>query len=400
MITIPAVPRFLADMGGSAVAIGLSFSVMSVGRFLVNIPAGMLSERIGRKKVVIAGGIIIAVFATLSGTSTNIPTFLLYRFLIGIGSAMVITVTSVIATDLSTVDNRGRVLGMLSGMQLIVGIGTPAIGGFIAEFASPRAAFYVSGVGVMFFSAWALARLPETRPRDALESQRSVAGPKPRFATLGLLRDPNFALVCILGFATFFLRGGASLSLIPLYGDRIVEASPGLIGLLFAAASGIHGALVYPTGAAADRWGRKPVIVPAGIFVGLAMFVFPFGTTTLTFAAAFIFLHFAVAFGGQAPNAYLGDISPAGQRGVAFGLYRTFGDTAEIVGPLIATGLADAVSFHAAFFFGGGLWLAALLLFARYARETAGPVARQKAAREAAASVPGPATALADDPRQ
>ena len=388
MIVIPALPRFMDELGGavffgSAFALGMALSSSSIGRFMTNIPAGMLSEKIGRKHVIIVGALIVALFSSLSGTASNAPIFWLYRFLIGIGSAMTITVANVVATDLSTVENRGRVLGLMHGMQLIVGISTPALGGFLAEWVSLRTPFYVSGVGIVVFAIWALFRLPETRPQRIQQVARVEGGAHRRFETLGLLKDNRFLLICLLGFATFFLRGGAMTGLIPLYADQVLAMGPGMLGILFTVSSLIHGILVYPAGAASDRYGRKPMIVPAGVLVGIGIAVIPFTNDLLTFGIAFVFLLAAMGWGGQAPTAYLGDIAPEGMRGVSFGLYRTFGDAAGIVGPLIATGLADAISFQAAFLFGAVLWLGVLLAFARFAEETAGRSRRPRAQRRA-----------------
>jgi MFS-type transporter involved in bile tolerance (Atg22 family) len=91
------------------------------------------------------------------------------------------------------------------------------------------------------------------------------------------------------------------------------------------------------------------------------------------FIGTFILLHAAIGWGGQAPTAYLGDIAPHGQRGAAFGWYRTFGDLAGIIGPLIALGLADYGSYEAAFAFGAALWTVTLVAFWRVAKESAGP---------------------------
>ncbi len=385
MIVIPALPRFMAGLGefasiGVTLSLGIALSSSAFGRFLTNIPAGMLSERIGRKHVIVAGALIVGIFSSLSGTAPNAPIFWLYRLLIGVGSAMTITVANVVAADLSSVENRGRVLGLMHGMQLIVGISTPALGGFLAVWVSLRAPFYVSGAAVIVFAIWALFRLPETRPPRTQQS----AGTESRrsLGMISLLRDPSFFLICMIGFSTFFLRGGATTGLIPVFMIEVLGTNEAVLGILFTISSVIHGIIVYPAGALADRIGRKPLIIPAGILVGLGIAILPFATTLPSFFVVFILLHAAIGWGGQAPTAYLGDIAPPGMRGVSFGMYRTFGDAAGIIGPVIALGLAELVSFKVAFGVGAVLWLVTVIAFWRFARESAGPNATHKGALE------------------
>jgi DHA1 family multidrug resistance protein-like MFS transporter len=397
MITIPAMPAFMEEMGEPRIAFGLfsldiaftvgvilSFGIAlaasSIGRVMTNIPAGLLSERIGRKQVIVAGALIIAVFGSLSGTAANAPMFWMYRFLIGIGSAMAITVANVVATDLSTIENRGRVIGLMHGVHLIVGMSTPALGGFLAEFVDVRLPFYLSGVSIAVFAVWTAFRLPETRPRFVHQTGGTVAPPQPRQSAISLLRDRSFFLVCMVGFSTFFIRGGATTGLVPIFISDVLDAGPGLLGILFTASSIIHGLIIYPAGAAADKWGRKPIIVPAGYLVGIGIAALPFMTHTTQFIILFLVLHAVIGWGGQSPTAYLGDIAPPGMRGVSFGMYRTFGDGAGIFGPLVATALAQLVSYEVAFGVGALLWTLTIAAFSAFALESAGPRAKHPTA--------------------
>ncbi len=388
MIVIPVMPRFMELIGGGAYVFGLTFTLYALGRFITNIPAGALSEIIGRKWVVTVGAMGVAVFAFLSGIPEDVPLFLLFRFLSGVFSSMTIVVGNIIAADLSTVENRGRVLGLMQGMQLMVGTGSPALGGFIGELVGTRFPFYISGIAVLIFAIWAMLRLPETKSnvqsnpsnlnfqqiRSAFSTNQISKFLSKNFFTDAryLLRDPSFMVVCILGFSTFFLRGGMATTLIPMYADGILNMGPGAIGILFTFSSFLHGILIYPAGAIADKWGRKIIIVPAGLVVGVSIFGLPFSESVAIFVFAFILLHVGQGWGSQAPVAYVADLAPDSKRGVGIGLFRTFGDFAGIIGPTVSTGILTSISFTAAFGFNAILWTVSIIAFAFIAIETAG----------------------------
>ena len=98
----------------------------------------------------------------------------------------------------------------------------------------------------------------------------------------------------------------------------------------------------------------------------------PFADTLGPFIAAFILLHIAQGWSGQAPVAYVADLAPQGMRGMAIGLYRTFGDAAGMIGPVVSMSLLSIHSYHAAFGFNAVLWTITVVVFAYVAVETGG----------------------------
>ena len=372
MIVVPSVPAYVDNLGGTAIMVGLTFTTYSLARLMMNIPAGVMSERWGRKKVLVGGALGVGLFATLSGLAPNIPLFLIYRFMTGVFSAMAITSGSVVATDLSTIANRGRVLSLIHGWHLILGIASPALGGVLADAFGVRIPFLASGAGVAIIGIWALLRLPETKPAQESIGQVVEATQERSTVTsaIGLLREPSFLLVAMVGFLQFFTRAGAGHSLIPLMAFQVLDMSPGQLGLMFSAAAVIHGGVLYPAGWVADKFGRKAVIIPAGIGAAVGLGMLPFSSNVPFFVLAFLVLQGSTGFGGQAPVAYVGDMATPQLRGLSFGLWRTFGDLAGVIAPLVMTGLVQLFSFHVGFYFNVGLALVVTLLFARFAVES------------------------------
>ena len=90
------------------------------------------------------------------------------------------------------------------------------------------------------------------------------------------------------------------------------------------------------------------------------------------FVAAYMLMVASSSFGGQAPMAYVGDVVPAGIRGSATGLYRTFGDAAGVLGPLVTAGLTHSYSYTAGFLAAALVAAVSFALFALFASETAG----------------------------
>ena len=75
--------------------VSLAISMYAIGRFMADIPVGVLADRFGRKPLMISGTIIIAISSFLNATAVEFWQFLIYRLLEGVGAAMWITSRSI-----------------------------------------------------------------------------------------------------------------------------------------------------------------------------------------------------------------------------------------------------------------------------------------------------------------
>lgn len=401
----PILPLFAKNLGVGAAVIGLTLSFFALARLILNVPLGILSDRYGRRMLLISGPLVTAVGMFGSGFAGDIVQLLAWRFIAGAGSAMYMTGAQIYLADISTPANRARFIGTNQGALLLgVAVG-PAIGGVVAEFWGLRAPFILVGAMALIAMVYAYWRLPETKhlappppaPVEVLEGQK-----RPRRLWVTFITSKDFIAVALVAAAIFFTRAAARQTVIPLMAVENLGFSEGSLGVLFTAVAAINTVLIAPSAMIADKWGRKAAIVPSGLFVALSLVLIGVSPTTLIFVAGNLLLGVATAMAGPAPAAYAADISPPHLRGLGMGLFRTAGDFGFMVGPPMLGAIADVTSYETALVVNAVLMGLAALFFLS-ARET---LERPIAADVAATPVPeqplgtSPVAATTDERRR
>jgi MFS family permease len=278
-------------------------------------------------------------------------------------------------TDISNAENRARFIGTNQGALLIGTAIGPAIGGLVAEVWGLRAPFYVVGVAALGAALYAWTRLPETRGLQPLDetpaagNERGEAGAG-QAPWLRMLRSADFMAVGFVTFVIFLTRTGSRQTLVPLLGAYQLGLSPGDLGAIFTGMSLVNVVLLTPSALAADRFGRKRVIVPSMAAHVLGLILYAQSGSLPVFLAASLALSVAASVAGPAPAAYAADIAPPNARGLAMGLYRTTGDVGFMVGPPLLGALADATSFAWGLYANTALAGAAALVFLVVASES------------------------------
>lgn len=339
---VPVVPLYARSFGVSQSAIGLTIGIYGLARFLLNMPAGQLADRIGRRNVLAIGGGVVALGNLLCALAPNYWAFLGARFVAGAGAALILTASQIVMADISTPERRGRILAVYSGVfSFAVGIG-PFPGGVLAEhFGLPAPFFTFTALGLLA-GAFAFFRVPETRGMRGGKHHTSVA-PLPPFReqARAMFSQTGFALISLVSFGAFFARTGALFNIVPVIGEERLGLGPDQIGLGLGMISVIGLGLAYPSGWLVDRFGRKIVIVPATIISGVAMLVFSFAPSYAWFIFGCFAWSCSSGIGGAAPAAYAADMAPPGMNAVAMSAYRMLADFGYVAGPLLIGLAAD-----------------------------------------------------------
>jgi len=157
--------QFNQRLSMSAFVFSLAFSALLFSRIFTQVPLGRLSDRIGRKPLIVAGLILLGPTTALLGYATSVIQLIILRLLQGIGSAAVAAPAFAVAADLAQAGGEGRQMSIITmGFGLGIALG-PLLAGVLAvySFVLP---FIVGGV-FSLLGAWAVYQyVPETVDRS------------------------------------------------------------------------------------------------------------------------------------------------------------------------------------------------------------------------------------------
>lgn len=383
------------DFHVAARAAILSFIVVfGISKALTNYLAGRLSDRYGRKQVLVAGWLVAAPVPFLLMAAPSWGWIVAGNVLLGVSQGLTWSTTVIMKIDLVGPRRRGLAMGLneFSG-YFAVAASALATGWIAARYGLRPQPFYL-GIGyVVLGLGLSVLAVRETRAYAALEASlhpapRSEAGPSQgEIFRRTSFTDRNLSSVSQAGLVNN-LNDGMAWGLFPL-----VFAAAGLdlarIGLLAAAYPAVWGIAQIGTGAVSDRLGRKWLIA-GGMWLqagGIALTAVSSGVTG--FAAGAVLLGLGTAMVYPTLLAAIGDVAHPSWRASAVGVYRLWRDAGYAVGALLAGITADAFGLAAA------VWLVAALTFG------SGVIVavRMRETLARAAPPPAPAAASATQPR-
>lgn len=368
---IPVLPLYAQSFGVSVSAIGLAVATYGLARFLLAVPSGQLSDRLGRRWALALGGLLSAAGNLWCALAAGYAEFLFARFIAGAGAGLVLTTGAVVLADISIPSRRGRTMAIYQGVFLFaVGLG-PLPGGLLAEHFGLAAPFFAYAIAALMVGAVAWFAVPETRNFRSGNEQDRGARDLPFKAQLRLLfAQLGFRLVSLVSFIHAVTRTGGLFTIVPVLGSVKLSLSAAQIGFGMALGSIVGLLITYPGGMLVDRYGRKAVIVPTTLISALSFVTFCFAPSYTWFLAASICWGAATALGGAAPAAYAADSAPAGMNAAAMSSYRMLSDLGYVVGPIGLGLVVDLFGVQPALLFSAGLLATVALAFSRYAPES------------------------------
>lgn len=379
-VVLPPLARHA--FGITSVLYTVSFiSAFGVVKSVMNLVAGRLSDRRGRKGILLVGWAFAVPYALIIIFATAWWQVIVANLFLGVNQALTWTMSVTAKIDLVGPTNRGLAVGIDESAGYIgVGIGGFAAGLLVSSYGL-RPTPYLLALGVVALGMLvtlgpARETLPfarsESRAQDDATSAPSASHtPPPRLRGLAAYmswHDRSMLAVCQAGFFNKFADTLVA-AFFPLYllrrGVSLAE-----VGLLVGIYAWVWGLGQVAAGALADRIGRKVPITVGTLLIagGLALFVATSAHGAWFAGAALMGAGMALAY----PNLIttVGDTADPAWRGGALGVYRLWRDGGYAVGPLLLGGIAAIGGITASIWAGVALVGASGVVLLVWLRET------------------------------
>jgi DHA1 family multidrug resistance protein-like MFS transporter len=350
-IIAPILPLFARSFGVGYGAAGLLISGFAFTRLVFDLFAGPIVDRYGERAAATSGLVFVAASSVATGLATNFPMALAFRGVGGAGSSVLFAALYSYMLKVVPKHRMARTLGVFYGSFNVGFIAGGPIGGFVAHrfgLASPL--FLYAGLCALSAALYLLLVHNPVRAGGDEDEEDGGGGIGRTWQTItGLLRSRAFVTTVVVNMSFFWVVAGGYDTLVPLFGQSALHMSTVGIGVVLALAVAAEFLLLYPSGSAADRFGRRAVLLPAGGWLAAIIVATGFSGSPFAFGVMLALMGIGSGAVAVVPGAMLSDVVPSGRSGTAVGVFRFFGDLGFIFGPLVAGVGASALGFRWAF---------------------------------------------------
>jgi len=356
-IVVPLLPVYAHNLGAGGMAIGFIFGSFALSRTFFLPYFGRLSDRKGRKRLIVIGLFSYACLSLSFMLAQNVTALVVIRFFQGIASSMMMPAIQAYVGDITPPGREGFTMGFFN-MSIFFGLSLgPVLGGSIKDVWGLDASFLSMGILSLVGFFLSISFLPPSHEEMVLKKNRS---PLPWKV---LLQDRE-----IIGLFCFRLNYTACIGIIwgflPVFADTQFALSSANIGFLVMLGVFISGIIHLPMGYVADRFSRRMMIVFGGLLVagGMVYFTCSGSLTDLVIASILFGLGGGISMPAHMAIAvFKGNQSDA--MGSLMGLMTMAHSLGMLMGSSFAGLLMDIADLRDAFFLGAVISLAGVLIF-------------------------------------
>ncbi len=335
----PLLPLFARDLGAGPSMIGVVVGASTLTGIFVKMPAGALSDILGRRPLLLAGALVFALMPFMYLGASSLAALIALRVLHGSATAVFGPVASATVSDLAPLAQRGAWLGTYATAQGAGQALGPALAGYLIAAGRFDLAFIAAGVvglaAPLIVGTWS----PFLPVHDT-----PARWPAFRSGILEVLGH-RLILVTSSAHAAQFVLNGALSAFLPLYGRDVLGLTTPQLGWLFAGQTVTTLAVRPFIGAMSDRVGRRGVIVAGLTVCSAAVWALSVTANRWMLATAVLTYAAGVATTTAATSAFITDVSRRARYGTAHGVFGTIYDIGDAAGPIGAGVLVAAVGY-------------------------------------------------------
>jgi multidrug resistance protein len=336
-ILIPILPSFaVKELGVDEAAIGIAIAIYSFVQFLFNPILGKISDKHGRKPVIVFCLFLNAVGYVVFAYTHSYIILLVARVIAGIGGSSIGVAQAYIA-DVTTRTERSKGMGLIGaafGLGFVFG---PLIGGLLSEYGYAVTGFAAAGFS---FTAFVLTfiflpeslNLKKSKDDEAANSQRRKLVDFQ--AIRKILKKPDLAVLILMFFILTFsfanIYGTFALLGIKVYGftDRQNGYMFGIIGLTSAI---VQGGMI---GWINKVMSKKNILIIASFLIMIMLALIPFAGSFLGLSIVAVFLAYGTGTFQPTVLSLISEVSSESEQGITLGINQSLSSFARVLGPL------------------------------------------------------------------
>lgn len=336
-ILIPILPSFsVKELHVDEAAIGIAIAIYSFVQFLFNPVLGKISDKYGRKPVIVVCLFLNAMGYIVFAFTHSYIMLLVSRVIAGIGGSSIGVAQAYIA-DVTTRENRSKGMGLIGaafGLGFVFG---PLIGGLLSSYGYAVTGYVAAGFSLIAFTL-TIFYLPESLKLKEVSGDLSSQSQRRKlfdFAAMKrILQKPDLALLILLFFILTFsfanIYGTFALLGLKVYGFTDMQNGYmyGIVGLSSAI---IQGGLL---GRINKLMTKKAVLIIGSILMMISLAMIPYAGTFLGLAIVSVVLSYGTGTFQPTILSLISEVTSETEQGITLGMNQSLSSFARVLGPL------------------------------------------------------------------
>ena len=331
-ILIPILPSFaIKELGVDETAVGIAIAIYSLVQFIFNPILGRLSDKHGRKPVIVMCLLINALGYVIFAFTSSYIILLVSRVVAGVGGSSIAVAQAYIA-DVTTKETRSKGMGLIGsafGLGFVFG---PLIGGFLSKFG-----YMETGLAAAAFSFIAFIVTIILLPESNLERISVVETKRRMFnidAILKSFKNPSLAILITLFFILTFsfanIYGTFALLGLQVYGFTDLQNGY-MFGIMGLSSAMVQGGLIGPL---TKLFGKKRLLFMGSFLIMITLAIIPYAGNFLWLAVDSIFLSIGTGMLQPTLLSLISEVTSKAEQGVTLGVNQSLSALARMFGPL------------------------------------------------------------------